>query len=373
MNSVLDHNSLTLSEVFRLVEDPRSKQGQVYSLQFLLNCAQAAILTGAKGFTQIGEWIDAQEFEKLRKMGNKFQRRPDESTLRKAFKKLEITSFKELCYLWSYQQANHRACASDSIAVDGKTLRASRDGIDRQYHFLSAAFHGSGITIGDMQTPFKKSEINFIRPLLDTIDIRGKVVTADALHTLTDFGKYLAGRSADYVFIAKGNKKKLIQRLEMLDIKNNYSTVHKTKEKSHGRYESRKLFLLATVPWWIHFSTAKQCFIIERECINIKTGEKASESHFGLTSLDKVKADAKKTLQIIRDHWTIENKVFHVRDRTLHEDQSRVSSGVLPGIMIVMRNLALNLFRFTKCKNIAKAIRGCNLKPGKELSYLGIR
>src|SRR6056300_517584 len=109
----------SLSQVFKYVEDPRSPQGRLYPLQFLLNCAQSAILAGATGFRQIGEWIDAQPYGKLKRMGNIYPRKPDESTLRKCFKKLNINSFKELCYLWSRQKSSELEDNHKAIAVDG--------------------------------------------------------------------------------------------------------------------------------------------------------------------------------------------------------------------------------------------------------------
>ena len=239
-----DNNTLSLSELFELAEDPRSLQGQLYPFSFLLNCAQAAILAGAKGFRQIGEWVKAQSYEKLKQMGNIFHRKPDESTLRKCFKKVNITTFKELCYLWSSEKIVEKGQNYDAIAVDGKTLRASRNSDNRQPHILSAVTHNSGLVLGDCLVPSKKSEVQHIQHLLDTIDIGGKIVTADALHTIKDFGQYLTQRKANYVFIAKGNKKKLIERLKMLEIKNSFDSFQETNEKAHGRIESRKVLSL---------------------------------------------------------------------------------------------------------------------------------
>ena len=373
-NMIINSNNshLSLSDLFKSIEDPRKSQGQLYPFSFLLNCAQAAILAGAKGFRQIGEWIDAQSYEKLKEMGNLYRRKPDESTLRKCFKKIKINTFKELCYKWSADKALQDGHNTDAIAVDGKTLRGARNTDYKQPHLLSAVSHGSGFVLGDHLVPSKKSEVQHIQPFLDNLDIKGKIITADALHTIRDFGVYLTKRGADYVFIAKGNKYKLIERLKMLEIRNNYTSVYETKDKIHGRLETRRVYLLSELPWWVWFKSAEQAFIIERKRKYIKTGKIEEESHFGLTSILKEKADAKKILEIVRGHWTVENKAFHVRDRTMSEDQSTVRANILPELMVVFRNLALNVFRFNKEKNIAKAMRRCALFPGEELDLLGI-
>ena len=229
-------------------------------------------------------------------MGNKFYRKPDESTLRKCFKHLNIKSFKDICYNWSIQNISTHNLQSKSLAVDGKCLRASRNRDNRQVHILSVVSHKSAIVIGDQLVPNKKSEIQYIQPLLDTINIKGKVITADALHTIKDFGKYLVSRKANYVFIVKGNKKKLINRLNMIDIQKHHRSFYMTKERSHGRFETRKLWLMSKLPFWLCFESAEQAFIIERERINIKSAKKESERLFGLTSLTANDSNAKSVL-----------------------------------------------------------------------------
>ncbi|WP_414699014.1 transposase domain-containing protein [Oligoflexus sp.] len=84
---------------------------------------------------------------------------------------------------------------SKALAVDGKTLKASRDRNGRQIHVRSAITHGDAQPLGDRQVDHKASEIDEIRPLLDSIDIRGKIVTVDALHSTKDFGLCCVCRS----------------------------------------------------------------------------------------------------------------------------------------------------------------------------------
>lgn len=129
--------------------------------------------------------------------------------------------------------------------------------MNRQFHILSAAYHSSGIAVADQHTLNKKSEIHFTRPLLDKVDITNKIITADALHTLKDFAEYIINRNADYLFIVKGNKKKLLERLKMLDVKYHAHSYQESSEKSHGRFENRTLWIMSRLPWWLWFKTAK--------------------------------------------------------------------------------------------------------------------
>jgi len=356
-----------LTEVFESIDDPRDARGLRYPLVFLLNCAQSAVLSGAQGFRQIGEWIEMQPLSKLKRLGNSRPTRPKESTLRKCFRRLCLGNVRGICYDFFLGQCDKR----DALAVDGKTLRASRNRDNKQPHCLSVATHQKGIVLGDLLVPNKRGETEFIKPLLNGIDIENRVVTADALHSMASFGQYLVARQADYVFITKGNRKKLIDRLEMLEIKKNHISFHEeTTESSHGRKETRRVYTFDRLPFWFCFKSANQAFLIERER-EIKTSRKKSfESHFGVTSLEAAKADAKDIAQYIRGHWAIENKVFYVRDVTFNEDRSRVRDGPLPELMVMFRNIAMNLFRLNGSNNIARAIRQCMYGSNVEVDLM---
>ncbi len=131
----------------------------------------------------------------------------------------------------------------------------------------------------DMPVDYKASEIHEIRPLLDSMDIRGKIVTVDALHSTKDFAAWLKGKEADYVFTMKGNRKKLIGRLEMLNIKENSYSKASTQDRGHGREDKRTLHLMKELPFWLNFPTAEQAFIIERESF-IKKAAKSGVSRY---------------------------------------------------------------------------------------------
>src|SRR6266508_4311105 len=102
------------------------------------------------------------------------------------------------------------ACQQDApgaVAVDGKTLRGAVDADGRQVHLLAALAHGSGVVLAQRRVDAKSNEITGFRPLLEGVDLQGRVVTADALHTQTEHARYLVGdRQADYLFCVKGNQ-----------------------------------------------------------------------------------------------------------------------------------------------------------------------
>jgi len=117
----------------------------------------------------------------------------------------------------------------------------------------------------------------------------------------------------------------------------------------------------------------RQVFRITRDVARIDrvTGEKkkSREVVYGITSLARDQADARKLLQLNRGHWTIENGVFYVRDEAFGEDRCRVRKRSGPQVLAGFRNAALNLLRLSGCQNISASLRSCtwNLQDVKQL------
>jgi Transposase DDE domain len=104
-----------------------------------------------------------------------------------------------------------------AIAVDGKTLRGAVGDDGRQVHLLAALAHGSGTVLAQCRVDAKTNEITGFRPLLDDVDLAGRVVTADALRTQTEHARYLvADRQADYVLTVKDNQPGLVAAIDHL-------------------------------------------------------------------------------------------------------------------------------------------------------------
>ena len=102
-------------------------------------------------------------------------------------------------------------------------------------------------------------------------------------------------------------------------------------------------------------------------------GRKTTEQiSFGVTSLSEEKASPENVLSFNRGHWSIENKVHYVRDRTFDEDRSQVRKNSAPQIMASLRNIVMSIFRLADVKNIAAALRHCCGKVRKTLRMIGL-
>ena len=107
--------------------------------------------------------------------------------------------------------------AEEAVAVDGKTLRGAVREDATQVHLLSAFLQGQGVTIAQREIPAKTNEIPEIKPLLAPLDLRGRVVTADALHTQRESARFLVeDKQAHYLFAVKENQPTLYADLSAL-------------------------------------------------------------------------------------------------------------------------------------------------------------
>jgi hypothetical protein len=114
---------------------------------------------------------------------------------------------------------------------------------------------------------------------------------------------------------------------------------------------------------------------IERVCYPLHGGEPSSEVRYAATSLSAQQADPARLLQLARGHWSIENKVHYVRDRTFDEDRSQVRKHNAPQTMATLRNLAISLFRLAGVNgetSIAAALRHCAHKVRSTLRLIGL-
>lgn len=141
-----------------------------------------------------------------------------------------------------------------------------------------------------------------------------------------------------------------------------------TVSKAHGRLERRTLTRDVALQGYVDWPDLAQAFKLVRQ--RTIRGQTTTETLYGITSLPGEAADAHMLLRLTRDHWGIENRVFHVRDVTMGEDACRVRTGSAPMILSALRNTALNLLRATGVSNIAAALRRHAARPYEALALI---
>ncbi len=140
--------------------------------------------------------------------------------------------------------------------------------------------------------------------------------------------------------------------------------------KGHGRLETRRIRSSPALANYVDFPKASQVFQIER--IRTTRGKETREVGYGITSLTPEKASPGRILELVRGHWSIENRLHWVRDVTFDEDRSRVRKGAAAQAMAAFRNVAIGLLRLAGARNIAAALRYCQHHVEKALRLIGL-
>ncbi|MBQ1101256.1 ISAs1 family transposase [Streptomyces sp. b94] len=355
------------------VPDPRSPRGIRHPFTALLCAAAAAVLAGATSVTAIGEWAADAPQRVLVLLGFRpapltgVIQPPHATTIRLVLATVDGDVLDRAIGDF-LQERQAPAPERRVIAVDGKTLRGSRTR-DRPTTTLIAAMTHTGQVLAQRQVHSKSNEIPAFAPLLDGIDLTGAVVTADALHTQRDHAAYLHGRGAHYVAVVKRNHPGLhekVRRLPWRDIRLD----HYERGRGHHRDEIRRLKTAAFAH--LDHPHARQALQVVRWRRDLGTGKLTIERIYLVTSLPPGAATGTELAAWIRGHWRIENKLHHVRDRTFHEDASKIRTRHLPRVMAGLRNLAIGVHRQDGHTNIAAALRRTARDHLRPLTALGL-
>ena len=208
--------------------------------------------------------------------------------------------------------------------------------------------HDSGIPLGSVSYHEEGGEIGAVQQLLGEVDIQGRVITVDALHSTHETISVIVDEQrADYLMTLKDNTPKQLDKLKSLNWRS--SKVRRFSEppaKAHGRYEQRHIEVLSVSEGAFDFRHVKQAFRIRRDRELVKDPDSASsELAFGITSVSERCADAQQLLAWNRGHWSIENGNHYVRDCTFGEDDCRARTKNAPDNNALCGNIALALIR----------------------------
>jgi predicted transposase YbfD/YdcC len=325
------------------------------------------VVAGARSFTAIAEWAADADGQTLRVLGVTGAV-PSESAFRRTLQRLDADGFDDLAGSWAQQATMPGPKQRRVIAVDGKTLRGSASGGEPGDHLLAALDHAHGAVLGQVEVGAKTNEIPMFPLLLDRIGITAAVITADAMHAQRGHATYLAGRGAHYLFTIKRNQPGLFAQLAALPWRQ-VPVAHQSRERGHGRDESRTL-KVAAVAAGLAFPHAAQAIQIVRRRRLSGRKKWSRETVYAITSLTVTQASPAGLAAIIRGHWAIEDRLHWVRDLDYDEDRSQVRTASAPRVMATLRNLAITILRLSGHASIAAALRHHARRPDRPLQTI---
>jgi len=351
-------------------EDPRSPINRQHPLVSVVVIALMAVLAGAGGPTAIARWAEFKK-EWLLKVLPLPAGIPRKDVFRRVLMLLNPAAFQACFFNWLQALRAQAAEASDVhqpvFAVDGKTARRSHDRANGlgALHSVSVWASDFGLSLGQVACAEKSNEITAIPELLRLVDIKGAIITIDALGTQKAIAEQIIDSEADYVLALKGNQGTLHQAVtDYIDqqMENDFADVAArrllTKEKGHGREEIRSYIQmpvppdLADLELWKGLHTIG---VVTSACL--RDGKETIETRYYISSL---KMAVKRFAYAVRGHWGIENSCHWSLDFTFREDESRIREKNLRENFAWLNRFLLSLLKQHPGKDsIVMRRRGC--------------
>jgi predicted transposase YbfD/YdcC len=262
------------------------------------------------------------------------------------------------------------------VNIDGKNLRGSKEAANgkKALNVVSAWASEQSVVLGQVKCQEKSNEITAIPELLQILELKGCIVTIDAIGCQKEVIKQIVEKEADYVISLKGNQGNLLrevkdyldwaERIKFKEIGFDYCS---TLEKGHGRIEKRRCWVTEEVDWLergADWANLKSVIMVEAER-EIIGGEKTVERRYFISSLA---ANAAESLRCVRGHWAIENELHWCLDIGFREDDCRTRVGNAAENLATLRHLGLNLLKQEKSSK--RGIKGKRKKAGWDESYL---
>ena len=265
----------SLTDHFASIRDPRVERNRLYPLMEIMLLVVCATLSGAEGWEAMEEF-GKEKLDWLRTFAPFANGIPSHDRIADVISRLNPKAFQSAFFSWT--QAVAEATEGDIVAVDGKTSRGSRDrrrGLQAP-HMVSAWSNRNRLVLGQEATEEKSNEITAIPKLLELLELKGCIVTIDAMGCQSKIAEQIIDQGGDYVLGLKGNQSTLHEEVEdffntarageFADVTYDYA---EETDKDHGRLEVRRYWIteaLGTLSEPERWTGLRSIGMVEREC-----------------------------------------------------------------------------------------------------------
>lgn len=335
---------LSLAMHFSGIEDPRVDRSKLHQLADILLIAICAVVGGADSFEAIEIFAEAHEqwFRRFLTLSNGV---PSHDTFARVFARISPREFERRFSEWTKTLAT--TFSNEIIAIDGQTLRRSHDhnSAKAAIHMVSAWAVNAGLVLAQTKVDDKSNEISAIPEVLKLLDLRGCIVTMDAMGCQQKIAQQIIDQGGDYLIGLKGNQGTTYEA-----VKNHFQLIaatrrptHEETDKGHGRIEIRTYTAdnaktVLDLKAWPGIESVIRVRSMRQ--VKDKTSE---ETRYFISSL--LPNDLEKICSATRSHWGVENGLHYVLDETFEQDRSRIRKDNAPENFAVVRHIATNLLK----------------------------
>ena len=340
-------------EIFRIIPDPRVERTKVHSLEVIMFIALCTYLSGGEGYYEMEAYATARRDWLRDTVG--MQSVPSHDTFNRVFQAISPEHFGE-CLIELARRLREKI-SGDVVAFDGKTHRRTGGADGTALHTLNAWSVENRLVLGQLAVEEKSNEIAAVPQLMDMLDLKGCVVTADALNCQKAVAQKAIEKQADYVLAVKGNHPVMHDEIKchMDALVLNRPAGFESVEKDHGRIETRRCWQSEDIVW---FEDKKSweglrsfCLV---EAVREYAGRTETSRRYYISSLP---CDEMRVAHSIRGHWHIENALHWCLDVVFNEDQSRARARHAAKNLGTLRAICLNLIKRIPGKRSMKSKR----------------
>lgn len=390
----LEIDPLSVYRTLESLQDGRARRGIRYGVALVVTLVVLGKLVGMTTPEAIAQWVNERTEWLKSALPCSRPRFPCASTYRNVLRTLNAAHLNEVLSHWLIRQAAQQRCADEPsrlvgqaereehvhLALDGKTLRGTQGHLpedQRSMHQVGLYETCTGVLLKEQIVGDKENEQSRVSDFLTPLWIKGRTISADALHTQHTFCEAVVAAGGDYLLFAKGNQPTLKEDLRLFFSEppadcRDWRTAE-TWNVGHGRLEHRALVASTELndflarPW----IGVGQVFRLRRRIS--KPLVCTQQTVYGFTSLTPQQASPERLLALIREHWAIENRLHWRRDVTLQEDHCQVRKGVAPRVLAVLNSFVLGLFDLLGVTNVARQMRSFDAHPFRALRVLFAR
>jgi len=337
----------SIKKHFRRLKDPRVTGRSRHLLIDIITVAICGVISNCD------DWRDIQMFAKEREAWFKRFLRlpggiPSHHTFERVFARLDPRSFASSCVDWL--RAASDLVGLNHIAIDGKTLCGSASSKLKPLHLVSAWAARAHLSLGQVAVDGKSNEITAIPQLLELLDLKGALVTIDAIGCQKAIAGKIIDKGGDYVLAVKGNQERLLSDIQETvgkaldgEFAKHQVAMITTVDEGHGRQEQRTYTVITNLEGIRDRSVWRGLKVVGMCCRQrIVNGEESLEAHYFIGSR---RMGARKYAEVLRNHWGIENNLHWQLDVSFSEDESRIQDRNTAENFAVLRKLALGLLK----------------------------
>jgi predicted transposase YbfD/YdcC len=345
-----------LRELSVKLADTRRQSGNIrHKLMDVLSIVLLAVVSGYSQWEEIYQYAESKTawLIELFKLEHGI---PSVSTIRRVISIIKPETLEEIYREWVIPYVG--STKNQHLAVDGKTACGVGKHKGHKLHTLSVWATEHGISLGQRATDAKSNEITAIPQLLNDLDIEGGIISIDAMGCQKEIAENIRNNKADYVLAVKKNQKTLfhdaIDYFAWAETDATEARVlshGKHKEWDHGRSSRWRAVVTKEIKWFESCKGWKDLTaIVMIEKTTEYKGKTTVERRYYISSLD---VEAEKYMQLIREHWLVENSLHWVLDAEFDEDDGMIHTGNAPKNMSLIRKFAMIIMKSVKTPGLS--------------------